>query len=142
MITYPISFFGKTEATAGIKKSWLSQASGFEIGCAVPKEFEGAGGNFSPEDFFLMALQNCFVATFIVYSEYSKLTFDQIKVKAELVVDKDEHQKIMMKKLHLKIELQNVSDLKRAQLLINKTIENGFILQSVKTEIISEIVIS
>lgn len=142
MINYPISFFAESDAPQGMKTSWDVKSSDYEAVCSVPKEFEGDGGSFSPEDFFLLSLQNCFVATFKVYAEYSKLSFENLKVHGELIVDKDENQKPMMKTLHLKIELHNVSDVKKATLLTKKTIENGFILQSVKTEIKHELIIT
>jgi hypothetical protein len=41
--------------------------------------------------------------------------------------------------MKLKIEIAAPSDKKRAELLVKKTLENGFILQSVKTEIITEV---
>jgi organic hydroperoxide reductase OsmC/OhrA len=139
MVNYPVSFFGVSDATSGIKTSWDVKSSDFQSKCSVPTEFEGSGEAFSPEDFFLLSLQNCFVATFKVYAEYSRLQFDQLTVSCELIVDKNENQKPVMKALKIKIELQNPSDKKKADLLIKKTLENGFILQSVKTEIIPEV---
>ena len=138
MITYPISFHGSSEAAAGIQSEWKVSSSQFAATCSVPKEFEGSGSTFSPEDFFLLSLQNCFVATFKVYAEYSRLSFDLLNVTGELIVDKNENQKPVMKKLKLRIEISNPSDKKKADLLVKKTMENGFILQSVKTEVVSE----
>ncbi len=135
MITYPIIFEGSAEASQGMKTNWEVEASGFKEMCAVPVEFEGQGGSFSPEDFFLLALENCFVATFKVFSEYSKLTFEKLKINSKLVVDKDPAGSPMMSKIDFDITLTGVSDEKRALLLVKKTLENGFILRSVKTEI-------
>lgn len=139
MITYPISFHGSSEATAGIQSEWKVNSSSFSATCCVPKEFEGSGSAFSPEDFFLLSLQNCFVATFKVYAEYSRLSFENLNISGELIVDKNEIQKPVMKALKLRIEISNPSDKKKADLLVKKTLENGFILQSVKTEILTEI---
>jgi organic hydroperoxide reductase OsmC/OhrA len=138
MISYPVSFHGASKASSGIQNEWKVTSSGLDTTCSVPKEFEGAGGAFSPEDFFLLSLQNCFVATFKVYAEYSRLSFDQLNVTSELIVDKNDNLKPVMKACKLIIELSNPSDKKKADLLIKKTLENGFILQSVKTEIISQ----
>lgn len=138
MITYPVSFHGIGSTTSGIQTEWKVSSSNFETSCSVPKEFEGPGSAFSPEDFFLLALKNCFIATFKVYAEYSRLNFESLNIIGELIVDKNEQEKPVMKALKLKIELTNASDQKKALLLIKKTLENGFILQSVKTEIITE----
>ena len=138
MISYPISFHGASRASSGIQNEWKVTSSGLDTTCSVPKEFEGSGGAFSPEDFFLLSLQNCFVATFKVYAEYSRLSFDQLNVTGELIVDKNDNLKPVMKACKLIIELYNPSDKKKSDLLIKKTLENGFILQSVKTEIITQ----
>ena len=138
MISYPVSFHGASRANSGIQNEWKVTSSGLDTTCSVPKEFEGSGGAFSPEDFFLLSLQNCFVATFKVYAEYSRLSFDQLNVTGELIVDKNDNLKPVMKACKLIIELYNPSDKKKSDLLIKKTLENGFILQSVKTEIITQ----
>lgn len=139
MITYPISFHGESLAGQGIQSEWKVTSSSFKSNCAVPKEFEGSGKAFSPEGFFLLSLQNCFVATFKVYAEYSKLNFDFLKVTGELVVDKNESNRPVMKTLKLNIQITNPSDKKKSDLLIKKTLDNGFILQSVRTEIVTEV---
>lgn len=139
MTSYPVSFFGSSHSTPGIDASWATKASDFELECSVPKEFDGGGKALSPEDFYLLALQNCFLATFKVYAHYSKLNFEKLEVKCELVVDLNESKKPSMKKINMHIELHKASDLKKADLLIKKTLDNGFILQSVKTEIVPEV---
>ncbi|MDH4468244.1 MAG: OsmC family protein [Bacteriovoracaceae bacterium] len=140
MITYPISFFSESKMTPGIMLPWNTEASGIKTTCAVPKEFEGSSDGFSPEDFFALALQNCFMATFKVFAEHSKLEFKSVDVRAELVVDLDDTTKRpVMKQLKLSIDLSGASDETKAGRIIKKTLENGFILQSIKTQIIHEI---
>lgn len=141
MIQYPIQFFGQSDAGPGIQTSWSTEASGFSLNCSVPKEFEGDGTFQSPEDFFLLAVQNCFVATFKVYAKYSKLTFQQLSVGSELEVNKTESGNTVMKSVTLKITLSGVSDEKKARLLVDKTLAQGFIIQSVKSEIKSQVTI-
>lgn len=140
MITYPLSFFSSASALSGIKNNWEIEASGNKAMCSVPVEFEGPGGAFSPEDFFLLAAQNCFIATFKVYAEYSKLSFESLEVKSELIVDKNEENKPVMKTVKFFINVAGVSDEKKANLLIKKTFENGFILQSVKSQLVHEVI--
>jgi organic hydroperoxide reductase OsmC/OhrA len=135
MLNYPITFKGSASAPSGMKTSWEVEASGFSEKCCVPAEFEGQGGTFSPEDFFLLSLENCFVATFKVYAEYSKLNFRALNLKSQLIVDKDESGKPMMSAVHFDIEIVEASDEKKATLLVYKTLESGFILRSVKTKI-------
>lgn len=142
MIQYPIQFFGQSDAGPGIQKSWSTESSGFATGCSVPKEFEGDGTFQSPEDYFLLAVQNCFIATFKVYAHYSKLAFNQLTVESELEVNKTETGNVVMKSVTLRIDLSGVSDEKKARLLVDKTLAQGFILQSVKSEIKSHVSIT
>ena len=46
-----------------------------------------------------------------------------------------------MKSVTLKITLSGVSDEKKAKLLVDKTLAQGFIIQSVKSEIKSQVTI-
>jgi organic hydroperoxide reductase OsmC/OhrA len=142
MINYPIIFEAQAEASAGIKALWTVEASGYSTSCSIPGAFDGPGGALSPEDFFLMGLQNCFIATFKVFAEYSRLKYDALQVQAGLKVNKDVGGKPWMESVELDIVIVGVEDHKRAQLLINKTLENGFILRSVKTEITAKVKIN
>ena len=142
MITYPIKFEASAESLSGMNVPWNITASSFDASCSVPESFDGPGGTFSPEDFFMMSLQNCFVATFKVFAEYSRLTYSTLKVDAQLIVNKDDSGKPWMETVNLKIKIQGVEDTKKAHLLVKKTLENGFILRSVKSEIISEVEIN
>lgn len=135
MINYPIIFKGGAEGPSGKETPWDVYSSSFETTCAVPPEFEGGGGTFSPEDFFLLALENCFIATFKVYAEYSKFEYGRIEIHSALTVDKNDSGQVLMKAIHFEITLHGVKDERKAQILTKKVISSGFILQSVKTEI-------
>ncbi len=87
----------------------------------------------SPEDLFAQALTNCFLATFKVLAENSKVTFEKIDVKGRLTVDLNEHKQPRMRACHLAIRLTSPSDRDKAKRLVDKTMQSGFILQSVQT---------
>ena len=135
MITYPVNFEASAQSQMGMKNPWIASASTLEVNCAVPREFDGPGGEFSPEDFFLLAVQNCFIGTFKVFAEFSRLHFESLNLNSKLVVNKDESGKPWMDSIHIKINISGLSDEKKLHLLINKTFENGFILRSIKTKI-------
>ena len=139
MIKFPLSFFGQAEASSPLALDWISEAKGLKVFCAVPPEFEGIGGSLSPEDLYLFSLQNCFIGTFKVYAHHSKLSFDKLKIKSELVVNKNESGKPCMKSILMIASFSGVIDQRKCGLLAHKVMENGFILQSVKTEINLEI---
>ncbi len=142
MISYPIEFQTKAAAHSGINSNWNIQSQNFELSCAVPVEFEGPGQALSPEDLFAQALTNCFVATFKVYAEKSRLEYDQVTCQGLLVVDLDENKKPCMKTFKLMTSIQNPSSLEKAKLLAEKAFKNGFILNSVKTQLTFELVLN
>ncbi len=100
----------------------------------MPQEFEGPGGALSPEDLFAQALTNCFIATFKVYAEKSKVDFSHVEVKAELIADLNENKKPVMKKCILHAKIYGCKNADRIRTIADKAFSSGFILNSVKTE--------
>jgi organic hydroperoxide reductase OsmC/OhrA len=133
MIQYPINFTAETFAKSGMQSNWKTQSQFEATSVSIPPEFMGPGGGLSPEDLFNHALVNCFVATFKVYAENSRLTFDDITVNSNLVVDLDDQKRPVMKDFFLKATIKNPSSVGKAMLLAKKASESGFILNSVKT---------
>ncbi|MCX6116806.1 MAG: OsmC family protein [Proteobacteria bacterium] len=134
MIQYPIEFKCNASTKNGINTPWTSLASQHSSALSIPPEFEGPGGALSPEDLFSQALTNCFIATFKVYAEMSKLTFDEVTAESVLIVDKNEAKQPIMKSIAIKIEIIKPSNESRALSLAEKAAKSGFILNSVKTE--------
>lgn len=134
MIQYPLEFLSETVALNGTKANWTTKSQ-FEVSqVSIPPEFMGPGGALSPEDLFNHALANCFVATFKVYAENSRLTFDDVTVSSKLVVDLDESKRPVMKEFFLTAKIKNPSNSDKAILLAKKASDSGFILNSVKTK--------
>ncbi len=134
MIKYPISFESETRAPSGTQSPWTTQSQNYSSTCSVPLEFMGSGGALSPEDLFNHALTNCFVATFKVYAENSKLGFESVSAHSRLVVDAGEDRKITMQSIHIAVKIFNPSNPEKALLLAKKAADGGFILNSVKTQ--------
>lgn len=134
MIRYPIAFTSATTAACGMQTNWKTTSQFEESSVSIPPEFMGPGGGLSPEDLFNHSLANCFVATFKVYAENSKLTFDSVTVDSRLMVDLDEKKRPVMKDFFLKATITNPSNPEKALLLARKASESGFILNSVKTQ--------
>jgi organic hydroperoxide reductase OsmC/OhrA len=133
MIVYPVDFKCLTKAGDG-RTSWPSQSADHKTLCAVPVEFAGPGGALSPEDLYAQALTNCFVATFKVFAENSKLSFSELRVSSRLVVDLGPLKKPIMKEFYLDGVIVDPSHAERALVLAKKAQESGFILNSVKTD--------
>ncbi|MFZ4405582.1 MAG: OsmC family protein [Pseudobdellovibrionaceae bacterium] len=139
MIKYPLSFYTHSKSLFGIQTPWPIESQNITNPCAIPPEFEGPGGGLSPEDLFAQALTNCFVATFKVYAEKSKVSFKEVVVQSELIVDMDSLQKPVMKKCLLNIKIYGAANPDRLKTIAEKALQSGFILNSVKTEISSNI---
>ncbi len=133
-MNYPMTFKASSSSLSGISTHWQGEASSFPVGLSIPPEFEGPGGALSPEDLFCLALTNCFLATFKVYAQYSKLSYGEISLTSELVIDLDENKRPVMKKFNSLVKINGVSQIDRALMLAKKTAQSGFILNSVKTE--------
>lgn len=136
MIQYPMKFTVQSTSTAGMQQAWTSKAktSDHPVPMAIPPEFEGPGTGFSPEDIYAMALQNCFVATFKVFAEKSKLQYQTISVESVLEVDRDEKRRPWMARIHFHVTLAGVLEKENAQRLMEKTSQSCMILNSVNTE--------
>lgn len=136
MLSYPMHFKVSSEAPSGIQTIWHTQAAAFseKVNVAIPPEFSGPGGGFSPEDLYAMALTNCFIATFKVFAEKSRLNYKNIKIAATLSVDRNEKGQPWMSKVHLEVELSEVAQKENAQRLLEKTSQSCMILNSVLTE--------
>ena len=135
MITYPITFTAKAKTAEGIQTPWQTESQNLELVCAIPTEFEGPGKAWSPEDLFAMALTNCFLATFKVYAEKSKLKFEAVTAEAKLIVDYDSNKKPVMKSFKLIANISGTENPERTRTIANRAFSSGFILNSVKTEL-------
>ena len=136
MNQYPMAFNVSSQSPAGIQTPWTTKAEKFptEIPMAIPPEFEGPGTGLSPEDLYAMALQNCFIATFKVFAEKSRLVFKDIHLDSTLEVDRDERGRPWMARIHLKVKLSGVAQVENARRILDRTSQSCMILNSVKSE--------
>jgi len=146
MIQYPLTFPIKIKKAVGTKQPWLSSASltspDGDLICAIPPEFEGPGGGFSPEDFYALAVANCFVATFQVIAEKSKVEFHAVNVEGLLTVDRDSEGKPWMKHIRLQVSVEaGQTDHSRIQRVLEKTTQSCLVIHSIKTTVQFEFVI-
>ena len=136
MIQYPLQFNVKVNSSQGIQSVWNAQVPGQDqLKVAIPPEFEGPGGGFSPEDFFVLATANCFVATFKVMAEKSKILFENIELNGVSTVDRDEAGRPWIKSLHFDVSIHGVADRERMDRILQKASQSCIILHSVKSAI-------
>ena len=138
MIQYPLEFKVTSTGDAPLVHPWSTayypkpgEAVTYPV--AIPPEFEGPGGGLSPEDLYALALINCFVATFKVIAEKSKMSFKSLVAEGLLKVDRGEGGAPWMSAFHLQVRLTGCDSVDRAKRLLEKTSQSCLILNSVKT---------
>lgn len=146
MLQYPLLFRVQANASAGIGGAWNALVSSPShqlppVVCAIPPEFSGPGNGFSPEDLYAMALLNCFIATFRVMAEHSKLNFSDLGGQAVLEVDRNSSGVPWMARIRLTLRLSGTDDEAKAKRLLEKAAKSSMILNSVKTEIAFDFVV-
>ena len=140
MVKYPLKFSVAAETASGIATTWIASIPGSaEVTLAIPPEFEGPGGGYSPEDFYALALLNCFAATFKVVAERSRLVYGRLILTGELIVDRDERGSPWMSRFFLRAHLRNCEDIERGERILKKVSELCLILNSVRTEKVFEL---
>jgi peroxiredoxin-like protein len=111
-----------------------------EIEVATPPDFDGGvEGIWSPEHLFVSSVSSCFMTTFVAIAEYSKLTFENLNVKANGKLGKVDG-KFEVTEIILKPELM-INDEKfadKARRIMEKAEQACLITRSIKTEIIFE----
>jgi len=89
MANYPMKFEVFSTATSGVQTSIEASAEDFNpIPCAIPTQFNGPGGGYSPEDLLALSLTTCLIATFKVFAEKSQFGYERIEAKADLTIDR------------------------------------------------------
>lgn len=148
MTLYPLVFKAESESLAGIQTPWVSRASeqqGAEatgdLKCAIPPEFEGPGAGSSPEDFFVLALLNCYIATLKVVAEKSKLSFEMLNGSASLTLDKNEAGTPSVKSVNLSFTVSGVLNEDRFTRMMERVSKQCMMINAVKCAVTFEFVV-
>jgi len=129
----------KFEVTAasqqGASSQWIAQSLDLPpIPSAIPPEFMGPGGGYSPEDLFAISLLNCLIATFKVYAEKSKITFQEIKGKVDLTVDRLAGESgFAMTQADVFFDITGASDVERTRKILDSAIKDCAVSNSIKS---------
>lgn len=138
MSAYPKIFTVTSIGSSGVSTLWESSLVDKEcspIAMAIPPEFEGPGGTYSPEDLYAMSLMNCYLATFKYIAEKSKLHYETIEGRATLLVNPGADKTPWMEQVSIKISLNGAATPERAMSILNKTKSHCMIINSVKTQV-------
>ncbi len=116
MIKFPMTFDVEAKATSGISNNWIAQGNHFPpIPSAIPPEFMGPGGGYSPEELFGIAIINCLVATYKVYCERHKVIFETIQAKASIKLAQDSSTKaLFISNVDVTLDVSGAPDIEQA----------------------------
>ncbi len=135
MVKFPMKFEVQATASSGINSPWTAQTDLLPpIPCAIPPEFMGPGGGYSPEDLFALAVVNCIIATFKVYAEKSKLSFESVQGKALLTVDKlPSEPGFGMTQIDITLDIKGALDPDKAKKVMEVSIKDCAVSNSIKS---------
>lgn len=136
MLQYPMKFTVRSSTKPGIAVNWQTSADAakVEMTAAIPPEFAGPGGGVSAEDFYALAMVNCYISTFKVYAEKSSLEFEDISAVLTLEVDRDEKGFPWMARATMNVQLRKPSVKEKGQALMEKALKGCLVMNSIKTE--------
>ncbi len=103
---------------------------------APPREFDGPGDRWSPEDLLVAAVADCFILTFRSIAKMSKLSWEAIECRAEGALDRVD--KVMQfTEIHLfaKLTVNAEADAEKAKQLMQKAEAVCLITNSLKTKV-------
>jgi organic hydroperoxide reductase OsmC/OhrA len=128
MVTYSEDYHA-TASAGDDADSWPTTSRGeFEIG--IPAEFGGDFDGPAPENYYAVALTNCFVATFKVMADNSDVSFEELRADGTLRLRPD-GKTTVVDSFELDVELQTATADRKTEVLLERTEGNCFILGSV-----------
>lgn len=134
MNQYPMQFSSQTHANGDFSQPWVSHGHEGDLRIAIPPEFEGPGGGFSPEDLLGVSALNCFIATFKVIAKNSNLEFDSIDGKTELTLDKNDQDGLFLEKIRLSVNVNGCTDPEKSHRILEKTADTCMIMKALNAK--------
>ncbi|NGX39246.1 MAG: hypothetical protein KR126chlam1_00569 [Chlamydiae bacterium] len=133
MIKYPLHFRVEASSPSGISTPLEGKGEDFpSIHCAIPKEFNGPGGGYSPEELFALAGVTCIMATFKVFAERGKLSYASIAGEAKLTIDRNEEGVAALQKLEMTFTFSGVADEEKAKVLLAESQKYCLVCNAIK----------
>lgn len=106
------------------------------IDIAPPKEFDGPGDQWSPEELLMASLSSCFILSFKAIARASKLQWQDLQCESSGVLEKVER-KVVFSQVFTKATLliSDKNDVEKADKLLRKAEETCFISNSLSSEL-------
>lgn len=125
----------KGESPSGIQTLWSMALDHLPpISCAIPQEFRGPGGGYSPEDLLGLAALGCLIATFKVFAQMSQLSFEKITGQVTVTVDRLEKKPAAITKLQISLNVSQASNKEKALQLLEESKKNCLVTNVLNVE--------
>ena len=132
---FPMQFEVQGESDSGIQTLWPVKVDHLpQITCAIPQEFRGPGGGYSPEDLFGLAALSCLMATFKVFAEMSSLNFDKISGMVNVIVDRPKGKPAGITQLQITLKVSNASNKDKALQLLEESKKSCLVTNALTVE--------
>lgn len=111
----------------------LSGADKADLASAPPREFDGPGDLWSPEDLLVASVADCFILSFRAISKMSKLSWQSLDVEVEGTLDRVERlTQFTAFNMVAKLTIASEEDQDKAKLLLQKAEDTCLISNSLK----------
>jgi peroxiredoxin-like protein len=107
------------------------------IGAGAPPEFKGKENNWSPEHLFVASLNTCYTLTLLAIAEFSKIALVSVSSTAKGKLEKVQGGGFQITEIVVKprVVLASADDLARMPRILEKSKENCFVSNSIKSAI-------
>ena len=103
--------------------------------CAPPKDFDGPGDLWSPEDLLMASVASCFVLSFRAIANASKLSWQQIDCQSQGTLDKVERSMQFTRiDTTVKLLITDPQDKDKAEKLLHKAEQSCLVLNSMTSQ--------
>jgi peroxiredoxin-like protein len=106
---------------------------------SAPPEFQGEGGLWTPEHFFVAAVAGCFISTFSGMAHFSQFDFLSLELETEGLIAKDEGGwRFTQVTLRPRLKIAQEKDRERAARLLEKAERSCLVVRSLTTQVTLE----
>ncbi|HVN82962.1 MAG TPA: OsmC family protein [Terriglobia bacterium] len=137
MTTQLPHFYESRIEWTGEKKGRLSAPGLPPLEVATPPEFDGHDGFWSPEHYFVAAVNSCIMTTFLAIAEGSKLQFESYQARATGKLEKPENEGYRITEIIIRprLVISQSKDMERAGRILQKAEKHCLISNSIKTSV-------
>jgi len=118
-----------TAGASDTSDSWTTD-SREELEVGIPPEFGGDFDGPAPENYYAVALTNCYVATFKVIANNSDIDFEELTAEGTLRLRPDDGDTVV-DSFDLDVALHTDEASRKTEILLERTEQHCFILDSV-----------